>query len=197
MIARLQGVLVRQTADFVVLDLNGVGYQVFVSQTSREQLGAIGQTVTLQIHTSVREDAIQLFGFYDPVEQDTFEALIAMNGVGPKLALTVLSGIDARELAVAVCSGDVARLCLIPGIGKKKAERMILDLKDRLLPLAQTQTSPTGTQSATLDDLRSALNNLGFKGAEVEQVIGMLREQALAGGELDVLLPEALRLLKG
>jgi len=197
MIASLHGRLLRRTDQFVVIDVGGVGYRVFVSRDVIERIGAQGGLVTLDIHTQVKEDSISLYGFLDNEEQEAFEALIAMNGVGPRLAMGVLSSINAHELAVAVCSADIARLCLIPGIGKKKAERMIVELKDRLMNLAQAQTLAGQVSSTTLQDLRSALSNLGFKGIEVEHVISALRDKVIAGQSLDDLLPEALKLLRG
>jgi holliday junction DNA helicase RuvA len=197
MIARIKGRLVKKAADYIVVDAAGVGYKVFVTAVVADRIGPLGDEVVLEIHTQVKEDAIQLYGFLDDVEQEAFEALISMNGVGPRMAMGVLSGIEARELAVAVCSGDLARLCLVPGIGKKKAERMVVHLKDRLLPLAQARMEGDAGASSTMDDLRSALSNLGFKGLEVERVAGILREKVVAGSTLEVLLPEALKLIRG
>jgi Holliday junction DNA helicase RuvA len=202
MIAWLEGRLLRKLSDAVVVDAGGVGYRVFVTQQVMERLPPEGSRVELEIHTQVREDAIQLFGFMDAEEREVFEALIGMSGIGPRAAVTVLSGIEARELARAVCSGDLARLCLVPGVGKKKAERMVLDLKERLMPLAQPQIGEAegGAEdgaAANLEDLRSALKNLGFKGPEVEKAAGALREKVFQGAGLDVLLPEALKLVRG
>jgi len=197
MIAWLEGRLLRKMSDAVVVDAGGVGYRVCVTKQVMEKLPPEGSRVELEIHTHVREDAIQLFGFLDGDEREVFEALIGMSGIGPRAAVTVLSGIDARELARAVCSGDLVRLCLIPGVGKKKAERMVLDLKEKLMPLAQPQMGEAEGTIANLEDLRSALRNLGFKGPEVEKAMGALREKVVQGAGLDVLLPEALKLVRG
>ena len=197
MIAWLEGRLLKKMSDAVVVDAGGVGYRVFVTNQVLEKLPPEGSRVELEIHTQVREDAIQLFGFLDGEEREVFEALIGMSGIGPRAAVTVLSGIDARELARAVCSGDLVRLCLIPGVGKKKAQRMVLDLKEKLMSLAQPQKGETEGAIANLEDLRSALRNLGFKGPEVEKAIGALRERVVQGAGLDVLLPEALKLVRG
>ncbi|HOX41967.1 MAG TPA: Holliday junction branch migration protein RuvA [Myxococcota bacterium] len=199
MIARLQGKLLRKAADSVVVDVHGVGYLVQVSRGTLEALPPAGEQVTLEIHTHVREDAIQLYGFRDADEQAAFEALISMNGVGPKAAIGLLSGIEPRELARAVCGEDLARLCLVPGVGKKRAERMVLELKERLLPLAQAPAGESGGAGgpvAGLEDLRSALQHLGFKPAEIEAVWASLRKRAAEGAGLDALVPEALRLLR-
>jgi len=193
-IARLTGQLVERTADSVVVDVHGVGYKVAVSKLTVDALPREGEAVSLRIHTHVREDAILLFGFLDNGEIEAFEALITMSGMGPKAAIGVLSGIDVHELARAVAREDLARLCLVPGIGKKKAERMVLELKERLLHLARPdEESPADD----LEDLRSALANLGFKPAEVEQAVVLLRKQVVDGQDLDTLLPQALRILRG
>lgn len=195
MIAWLEGRLLRKASDHVVVATGGVGYQVFVSRQVLERLPPEGERVALEIHTQVREDAIQLFGFLQEEEREIFEALIGMSGIGPRAAVGILSGMDPRELAHAVCTGDLARLCTIQGVGKKKAERMCLDLRDRLLPLARKPDEEKATD--VLGDLRSALGNLGFRGSEVEQVVGVLRKRVLEQPDLDVLLPEALKLLRG
>jgi Holliday junction DNA helicase RuvA len=197
MIAWLEGRLLRKMSDAVVVEAGGVGYRVFVTRQVLSRLPPEGSRVELEIHTQVREDAIQLFGFLDGEEREVFEALIGMSGVGPRAAVTVLSGIDARELARAICSGDLVRLCLIPGVGKKKAERMVLDLKEKLMPLARPPEGEKEGAAANLQDLRSALSNLGFKGPEVEKAVGALREKVVQGVGLDVLLPEALKLVRG
>jgi len=193
-IARLTGQLVERTADSVVVDVHGVGYKVAVSKLTVDALPREGEAVSLRIHTHVREDAILLFGFLDNGEIEAFEALITMSGMGPKAAIGVLSGIDVQERARAGAREDLARLCLVPGIGKKKAERMVLELKERLLHLARPdEESPADD----LEDLRSALANLGFKPAEVEQAVVLLRKQVVDGQDLDTLLPQALRILRG
>jgi Holliday junction DNA helicase RuvA len=195
MIARLAGKLLGKLADRVLVDVHGVGFSVQASRRTLEALPPEGEPVVLQIHTHVREDAIQLYGFLEPEEQVAFEALITLNGVGPKAAIGLLSGIEPRELARAVCGEDLARLCLIPGVGKKRAERMLIELKDRLLPLAQAPGG-AGTPAGGLEDLRSALQNLGFKPAELEQILPGLRKRVAEGAGLETLLPEALRLLR-
>ena len=132
MIARLTGRVIEKQATRLVVDVHGVGYEVQVPLSTFYHLPDRGGEVTLRIHTHVREDALLLFGFATSLEQQLFERLIAISGIGPKLALAVLSGIDPVDLVRAVQSGDVGRLTLIPGVGKKTAERMGLELKDRL-----------------------------------------------------------------
>ena len=196
MIARLQGRLVERGDDAVVVDVGGVGYLVSMSRSSLEGLAAEGGEVALRIHTHVREDMIQLFGFLGDEEREAFEALIGLNGVGPKAAMGILSGIEARELARAICAEDLARLCMVPGIGKKKAERMVLELKEKLLGLARPTESGDDDGGRILEDLRSALFNLGFKNLEIEGVVGGFKKKVVAGATLDALVPEALKLMR-
>lgn len=193
MIARLTGQLVHKDSDSLIIDVHGVGYLVTVSTTTSEALPLLGEAVSLDIYTHVREDAISLFGFRDTKERTAFEALIAMSGMGPKAAMGVLSGIDAKDLARAVAQEDIARLCMIPGIGKKRAERIILELKDRL----PVSTSDDGEQAPRVfTDLRSALVNLGYKQADAQRAVDVLRKKALTDTGLDKLLPQALRILR-
>src|SRR6187455_1529457 len=149
MIAVLRGSIAEKTPSRVVVDVAGVGYEVLVPLSTFYVLGDAGAAVTLRIHTHVREDVIALYGFLTRLEQDLFERLIAINGVGPKLALAVLSGIEPAELIRAVRTKDVARLTRIPGIGKKTAERIGLELKDRLPQAAAPVEAAAG------DDVRA------------------------------------------
>ena len=171
MIARLKGTLVEKTPSRVIVDVGGVGYDVLVPLSTFYGLGDPGSAVALRVHMHVREEVIALFGFATPLEQDLFERLIAINGIGPKLALAVLSGIDPGELVRAIRAQDVARLTRIPGVGKKTAERIGLELKDRLPHAA----APAGGAAAEGDDVRtdllSALMNLGYKGAVAEKAV--------------------------
>ena len=194
MIARLTGELVHKGSDSVIIDVHGVGYLVAVSATTSETLPLQGEAVSLDIHTHVRQDAILLFGFRDSQERTAFEALIAMSGMGPKAAMGVLSGIDARDLARAVADEDIARLCMIQGIGKKRAERIILELKDRLPVVASGDSDQQG--SGPYADLRSALVNLGYKPADAQRAVDIVRKKAGSDSELDKLLPQALRILR-
>jgi Holliday junction DNA helicase RuvA len=165
-----------------VVDVHGVGYEVFVPLSTFYRLPDPGLDVSLRIHTHVREDAILLFGFSTQLELQVFERLIAISGIGPKVAIAVLSGIDAQELAHAVQRGDVVRLTAIPGIGKKTAERIGLELKDRL-PLAVTVDAGRADEAGAADDLRadllSALLNLGYHRTLAEKAVD--RTLKLAG----------------
>jgi Holliday junction DNA helicase RuvA len=173
-IARLKGTLVEKSPSRLIVDVGGVGYDVLVPLSTFYGLGDPGSGVALRIHTHVREDVIALYGFASPLEQDLFERLISISGIGPKLALAVLSGIDPAELVRAIRTQDVARLTRIPGVGKKTAERIGLELKDRM-PLA---ASPAGVETggeapgdALRDDLLSALANLGYQRASAEKAV--------------------------
>jgi holliday junction DNA helicase RuvA len=178
-IARLSGTVLEKQPNRVVVDVAGVGYDVQVPLSTFYGLGEPGAAITLRVHTHVREDAISLFGFASPLEQDLFERLIAINGIGPKLALAVLSGIDPGELVRAIRTQDVARLTRIPGVGKKTAERIGLELKDRL-PHAAAGGAIEATESgsALRDDLLSALANLGYQPAAVEKAVDAVLKKA-------------------
>jgi Holliday junction DNA helicase RuvA len=178
MIAVLRGSISEKTPSRVIVDVGGVGYDVLVPLSTFYVLGEPGAAVTLRIHTHVREDVIALYGFITQLEQELFERLIAVNGVGPKLALAVLSGIEPAELIRAIRGQDVARLTRIPGIGKKTAERIGLELKDRLPAGPQDVTHPGGAAPAAStaadhlrDDLLSALVNLGYQRPVAEKAV--------------------------
>ena len=195
MIANLRGTLSEKAPSRLVVDVAGVGYDVQVPLSTFYVLGDPGTPVSLRIHTHVREDVIALYGFATPLEQDLFERLIAIGGVGPKLALAVLSGIEPAELITAVRLQDVARLTAIPGIGKKTAERIGLELKDRLpaslQAVGQVQATP-GDQQRT--DLLSALLNLGYQRPVAEKAIDRVL-QGSAGAPFEQALKDTLRAL--
>ena len=136
MIAHLRGQILSKTPNAVVIDCGGVGYELAISVTTYTEIGEVGAEVRLHVHTHVREDALLLFGFAEQTEKRLFEKLLTISGIGPKLAITVLSGISADRLVGAIRSGDHATLTKIPGIGKKTAERVVLELKDKLDDLA-------------------------------------------------------------
>ena len=196
MIAALRGTLVEKSPSRLVVDVGGIGYDVLVPLSTFYVVGETGASVHLRVHTHVREDVIALYGFMTRLEQDLFERLIAINGVGPKLALAVLSGIEPAELVRAIRTQDVARLTAIPGIGKKTAERIGLELKDRL-PATLTAAGPAPAPAAgdqLRDDLLSALVNLGYHRPVAEKAI----DTALRGGPsagFEQALKEALRAL--
>jgi holliday junction DNA helicase RuvA len=171
MIARLKGTLVEKSPSRIVVDVGGVGYDVPVPLSTFYGLGEAGAPVSLRVHTHVREDVIALYGFASSLEQDLFERLIAISGIGPKLALAVLSGIDSAELVRAIRTQDVARLTRIPGVGKKTAERIGLELKDRLPHTAGPAAEVAPDGDGVRADLLSALTNLGYKGAVAEKAV--------------------------
>jgi Holliday junction DNA helicase RuvA len=174
MIAFLRGRVLDKHPNRIVVDVNGVGYELYVPLSTYYDVGDAGADVTLRVHTHVREDALALYGFATALEQTLFEKLIGISGIGPKLALAVLSGIEPLDLIRAVRLQDVARLTAIPGVGKKTAERIGLELKDRL-PTAMQETDRAAATAAPEDQLRgdllSALLNLGYQRAAAEKAI--------------------------
>jgi holliday junction DNA helicase RuvA len=197
MISRLSGQVAEKTPNRVTVDVGGVGYDVLVPLSTFYVLGEPGTAVTLRIHTHVREDVIALYGFLTPLEQDLFERLIAVNGIGPKLALAVLSGIEPAELIRAVRTQDVARLTRIPGVGKKTAERIGLELKDRLPASLQTlEMAPAASTPADQlrDDLLSALINLGYQRAVAEKAVEKVL-QTQPDARFEAALKDVLRVL--
>ena len=182
MIAFIRGRVLEKQPNRIVVDVHGVGYELHVPLSTYYDIGDEGSEVSLRVHTHVREEALQLYGFLTVLEQQVFERLIAISGIGPKLAIATLSGIETRELVAAVQRGDVARLTNVPGIGKKTAERIILELKDKLARVVV----PAGIDVAALDapedrlrdDLVSALQNLGYHRPAAEKAV----ESSLASG---------------
>lgn len=185
MIARLAGTILEKHPNRIVVDVNGVGYEVIVPLSTFYGLGDVGASVALRVHTHVREDVIALYGFASVLEQDLFERLIAISGIGPKLALAVLSGIDPGELVRAIRAQDVARLTRIPGVGKKTAERIGLELKDRLPSAAAVAEGAVVSGDEEIKaDLLSALTNLGYNRSVAEKAVdGALKKSPQAGFE--------------
>ena len=172
MIAHLTGIVLEKHVQRVVIDVGGVGYDVAVPLSTFYGVGEAGSRVALRVHTHVREDAIQLFGFGSALELQLFEKLIGVSGIGPKLALAVLSGIESPELVRAIRAGDLGRLTRIPGVGRKTAERMVIELRDRLpQDAAAAEAVETGATGDLRDDLLSALANLGYQRSAVEKTV--------------------------
>jgi Holliday junction DNA helicase RuvA len=192
MIGRLAGTVLEKHPNRIIVDVNGVGYELLVPLSTFYGLGDAGAAVTLRVHTHVREDIIALYGFASELEQDLFERLISISGIGPKLALAVLSGIDPSDLVRAIRSQDVARLTRIPGVGKKTAERIGLELKDRLpqAPAASTDVAAEGDDAKA--DLLSALTNLGYNRAVAEKAVEAALKKAPDAG-FEQLLRDILR----
>lgn len=182
MIAHLTGKLLERTPASVVVDVQGVGYEVLVPVSTFSHLPALGETVSLRIHTHVREDAIQLFGFLSLVEKQLFEKLITVSGIGPRLALSILSGINAGDLVLAIRQSNLARLTTIPGVGKKTAERIVVELRDKLDGYAVETTAPTAPAfTSAAEDVLSALVNLGYSRPVAEKAVSKAASKHLEG----------------
>ena len=191
MIGFLRGRVLDKQPNRVIVDVQGVGYDLVVPLSTYYEIGDEGAEVALRVHTHVREEALQLYGFQTRLEQELFERLISISGIGPKLAVAVLSGIETRELVSAVQRGDIARLTRVPGVGKKTSERIVLELKDRLaklsMPAGALAVEPAGGRLR--DDLLSALQNLGYQRVAAEKAVDTVLasvadatfEQALRG----------------
>jgi Holliday junction DNA helicase RuvA len=193
MIARLVGRLAQKSPEVLIVDVHGVGYRVLVSLTAFAALPEQGAEVELAIHTHLRENALELFGFVSVEEKALFTALITVSGVGPRMALNILSGLPAADLRDALAAGNVSRLVAIPGIGKRTAERLIVELQDRVRKLpAAAHTDGAGPRDA---EAVSALVNLGYRAPEAERAV---RAVAAAGaGDLAAVIRRALQKLSG
>ena len=194
MIGHLQGKLLDSTPERLLLDVHGVGYLIHIPLSTYAEIerSAEGGSIGLYIHTHVRDDAIELFGFHTSREKRLFERLIAVGGIGPRLARVILSGMAPADLVAALAAADVARLSTIPGVGKKTAERMVVELKDRIRELADEL--PEAAAATAGDDLVLALIGLGYNAADAERAVAAAR-QGDPDAELEKLLPAALKLL--
>ena len=189
MIAYLRGKLAQKDPSRVVVDVNGVGYEVFIPLTTFTALPDTGGEVSIDVHTHVREDIIALYGFSTPRERLIFEKLMTISGIGPKLAVTILSGGSVQDLVAAIKRSDLARLTAIPGVGKKTAERIVLELKDKLQDFSEV-----APKSPVESDVLSALENLGYVRAHAEAA---MRRAVNGDGNpaFDVLFKRALQIL--
>lgn len=201
MIAYLSGKLLEKDANAVIIDVNGVGYEVSIPLSTFYELGEIGEDVSLRIQTVVREDAFQLFGFKTIREKELFLLLISVSGIGPKSAITALSGMSADEIISAIRTNNLARLNAIPGVGKKTAERIVIELRDKITKLSaiageemKSEGIPMSSGDAVMDDAISALTNLGYQRAAAEKALNQAMQE---GTELSVqkLLRRSLQLL--
>jgi len=196
MIASLNGILTQKAPDGCIIDVGGVGYKVSVSFNSFAKLPSVGAKVFLFIHTAVREDDLSLFGFFDEEEKRLFQKLINVNGIGPKLALTILSGIAPHDLVDALYREDITRLTAISGIGKKTAERMILDLKDKLKELLGDDTfkkTPASLKNRVFEEAASALVNLGYNRFTAEKTLAQVTIEESA--PVETVIRHALKIL--
>ena len=199
MIAHIQGRLHFKSPENLIIDVDGIGYQVHVPLTTFYELPDIGNTVALHIHTHVREDALQLYGFQAQEEKALFVRLMGVAGIGPRLAVNILSGISPAELAECLGQGDLARLISIPGVGRKTAERIMVEMRDKLPALAADRDIALSVKSAAdeavMNDAISALVNLGYKKGVARKAIDQAIERLEGEINLESLLKESLRAL--
>jgi Holliday junction DNA helicase RuvA len=202
MIALIHGLLIYKSINHIIVEANGIGYRIFVPLTTFYELPDTDQHVTLHIHTHVRTDDISLFGFITVDMKNMFELMISVSGIGPRLAMNILSGISAEELIRAVSHGNLERLVSIPGVGKKTAERMILELKDKVVKLSTYEAIYNGegnikVYDSIIDDVLSALINLGYKNQRAREVLDTIINESSETLTLDILLKKALKVLAG
>jgi holliday junction DNA helicase RuvA len=188
MIAHLRGRLLAKRPNQAVVETSGVGYDVTISVPTFSELPAVGSEVALHIHTHVREDLIALYGFLRSAEKQLFEKLIMVSGIGPKLAITILSGMPAEDMVNAIRGNDVARLTRIPGIGRKTAERMVLELRDKLPAVGEEVAHAIPTLNSVQEDVLSALVNLGYQRAAAEKALAATQKN----GTFDATFRDAL-----
>jgi Holliday junction DNA helicase RuvA len=202
MIALISGKIVYKGISHVIVDVQGVGYRIFIPLTTFYELPEAGQIITLHVHTNVKQDAINLFGFYTVQERDLFQLMISVSGIGPKMSMYILSGISAQELLRAISSGNVGKLVNIPGVGKKMAERLILELKEKVIKKMMVEEMPAADDQhqageIIIEDALSALVNLGYKSNLAKDAL----DNALRASEeelgMDQLLKKTLKILAG
>jgi holliday junction DNA helicase RuvA len=193
MIGSLRGKLIEKRPNQILVDINGVGYQVQIPLSTFASLGALHAETSLLIHTHVREDQITLYGFVTAREKQCFELLISASGVGPSLALKILSGMSIEELVPAIRKGDLAQLVKIPGVGRKTAERIVLELRDKLVVIDVPDAGKRSTRSQLEEDVASALMNLGYDTKSVERAIE--KSRAASGADFEKLLRSSLQIL--
>jgi holliday junction DNA helicase RuvA len=195
MIGSLRGKLVEKRPNLVLLEVGGVGYQVLIPLSTFTSLGALHAEATLLVHTHVREDQLSLYGFLTAREKQCFELLISASGVGPSLALKILSGMGLDELVPAIRKGDLAQLVRIPGVGRKTAERIVLELRDKLAAVDVPEPGKPATRSQLESDVASALVNLGYDERAVESA--MAKSRGTVGNDFESLLRASLQVLGG
>jgi Holliday junction DNA helicase RuvA len=194
MIAHLRGKLLAKHPNQAIVEAGGVGYDVTISVPTYSDLPTVGGEVALHVHTHVREDIIALYGFLLSSEKRLFEKLITVSGIGPKLAITILSGMAAAEMVNAIRSNDIARLTRIPGIGKKTAERMVLELRDKMTIEKAGEIPAAPAMSPIEEDVLSALMNLGYQRTAAENALAAVSKNGKTGS-FDVMFREALAAL--
>ena len=194
MIAHLRGRLLDKHPNQAVVETGGVGYDVTISVPTFAELSQVGTEVSLHIYTHVREDALALYGFGRPEEKRLFEKLLTVSGIGPKLAITILSGMVADEMVGAIRGNDIARLTRIPGIGRKTAERMVLELRDKLPPQGADAVKEVPSLTAVEEDVLSALTNLGYQRAAAEKAVSTVAKNGKTGS-FETMFREVLSVL--
>lgn len=201
MIGYLRGQLLVKKPNVILVDVQGVGYEVNIPLTSFYELPEEGSEVVLRIHTNVREDALTLFGFHSQREKDLFLKLISISGIGPKLGIAILSGARVEELAQAIADGNLSRLTAIPGVGRKTAERVVLELKNQVGPFLLLEQASSARTSATpnvlQEDVVSALVNLGYQRAAAEKAVSAVLNSEEGNRTFEDLLRSTLRRLAG
>ena len=195
MISRLTGILAAKRAPQILIDCNGVGYEADVSMTTFYKLPEVGDQISIWTHLLVKDDSHSLVGFHDEQERKLFRQLIRINGVGPKMALTILSGIDEQQFALCIANNDLAMLTRLPGVGKKTAERLIIEMRDKIdaivaeLPAQQLSASGQSVVSEAIE----ALQALGYKPADAEKMISRAQQQGESGSNASQLIKKALQ----
>ena len=186
MIAYLSGKLLEKEANSVIVDVGGVGYEVYIPLSTFYELGEVGDDVQLRIYTNVREDAIQLFGFHTARERDIYLKLISVQGIGAKSGIAMLSGMNADEIIAAIRTENIGKLTAIPGVGKKTAERLVIELRDKIGELAKGVPAGVSTAAAgaigaddVYDDALSALINLGYQRSAAEKALQNVRNEGV------------------
>ena len=202
MIALISGKIVHKGISHVIVDVNGVGYRIFIPLTTFYELPEAGQVITLHVHTNVKQDAINLFGFYTVQERDLFQLMISVSGIGPKMSMNILSGISAQELLRAISGGNVGKLVNIPGVGKKMAERLILELKEKVIKKMMIEEMPAADDQhqageIIIEDALSALVNLGYKSNVAKDALDKVLRASEEELGMDQLLKKTLKILAG
>ncbi|HNT91136.1 MAG TPA: Holliday junction branch migration protein RuvA [Smithellaceae bacterium] len=200
MIAMISGKIVYKGISHVVIDAQGVGYRVFIPLTTFYVLPENGHDVTLHIHTHVKQDGINLFGFYTIQERDIFELMLTVSGIGPKMSINILSGISVSELLNAISKGDLKKLISIPGLGKKTAERLILELKEKVIKRMIIEETPEGTdrqreKDIIKEDALSALVNLGYKNNIAQDALDKVMSELTTDLAMEQILKRTLKIL--
>jgi Holliday junction DNA helicase RuvA len=202
MIALISGKIVHKGISHVIVDVHGVGYRIFIPLTTFYELPEAGQVIALHVHTNVKQDAINLFGFYTVQERDLFQLMISVSGIGPKMSMNILSGISAQELLRAISGGNVGKLVNIPGVGKKMAERLILELKEKVIKKMMIEEMPAADDQhqageIIIEDALSALVNLGYKSNVAKDALDKVLRASEEELGMDKLLKKTLKILAG